>query len=755
MTFLLFGVLGFFIGAIAKIIVISIAILLLVVSVILFICRKIGRYSSLQIFLCLSAIIFSTLISLVYFNINAISFEEYYGQEHTITATVTDEIYDSGNLSAYKIKVETLDGKRNPHTAELKCYYNASFVVGDRFETTAIAGNTEEEYPTRYNTQLSSLSDGVFITYSSYDEGAVRLLDSKAPGISVIFSKINSYFSRILTSSISGEEGKLASAILLGNRDLLSDMTSRDFSRAGVSHILAISGLHMSILMGTFMMLLKKLRVKTKIIAVVMIFLSLSYLALTGFSVSATRSVIMLSIVYLSMLASVPSDPLTSLSVAGVIIVLISPGSILDAGFWMSFSATFGILSYMPAHKKFTDNLILSMPGFKSFLKIPMSILSVLASGVFAIIPLIIVMCIFIREMSVFSVLSSALLSLPTAFLIILSLIFIPLSKIPYVSYVIAQAIRAIAGFMLSYCAKISNVNGAMVSINYSFSYIFAAILVLALLFSLIFKFRNPFISLIPYIAALLIFVGAITTYEFSTKDTVKISYLNCSSTADMIVISNQRDAIICDIGNGSNKSFNIALNEVYNARATEIRAVMLTHYENSYPSSLYKLFSTIKVWELWLPTPQTEEDYNVMIPIVEKANRADVKVYTFTTDSTLSAFSFVNIELKLDKIARSKEEIVLLTVYGRKDRFTYASPAFNESNLLDDANRYFGKSDYVVFGNKGAKTHCTYSIPENTGISAIAFADNIRAANFEQSNNSADIQYFLVPEKIDFFFEK
>lgn len=753
MIFLLFSGIGFFIGMVTKVIVLISAITLFIVAITLFICKKTSCYSSLLIFLCLSAIIFSTLSSLIYFNVKALSYEKYFGQEHTITATVTDEIYDSGNLSAYKIRVETLDGKRNVHTAEIKCFYNSSFVVGDRFEITAIAENTEETYPTRYNTSLSRLADGIFITYTSYDESTLNIIDSQTPNLSVIFSKINLHLSKILTSSILGEEGRLASAILLGNRDLLSNITTRDFTRAGVSHILAISGLHMSILMGAFMMLLKKLRIKSKIIAVVMICLSLSYLALTGFSVSATRSVIMLSLVYLSMLASVPSDPITSLSIAGVIIILISPGSVIDAGFWMSFSATLGILSYMPAYNKFISNAICHVKRFKKPLGLVTSISSVFAASIFAIIPLMIVMCVFIRELSFFSVISSALLALPTALIIILSLVFIPFAKIPYVSYLIASAIRSTSGFMLNYCAKISSIQGAMFSTNYSFSYVFAAILGVALICSLIFKFKNIFISLLPYTAVLLIFVSTIAIYEFNTRDTVKISYLNCSSKADMVVVSNQREVIICDIGNGSNKSFNMAKNEVYNARCTEIRAVMLTHYENTYPSSLYKLFSTIKVWELWLPTPANEDDYNKMLPIIEKANLAGVKVYTYTTDSTLSAFSFVNIELQLDKISRSKEEIMLLTIYGRKDRFTYASPAFNESNLLEVANTYFIKSDYVVFGNKGAKTHCTYSIPDSTRISAIAFADDIRVANFEQY--APDINYFMVPEKIDFFFEK
>ena len=753
MLFLLFSTLGFFLGSVIKIIICVLSFTALAVFITLFICKKISNYSSIFIIICLLAIIFSLLSSLIFFNIRASSYEKYYGEEHTISATVTEEIYQSGNLSSYKINVESIDGEHNRHLSELTCYYNPAFEIGDKFELTVTAENTDEDYPTRYNSKLSRLFDGVFILYSSWDQSSLKITGSNTITPSVIFSHINAKLSKTLASAVSGEEGKLASAILHGNRDLLSNSTKRDFSRAGAARILAISGLHMSILMGALMYLCKKLGMKTRLIAIVMIIISLTYLGITGFSISATRSVIMLTIVYLSMLASVPSDPLTSLSIAGTVIVLISPGSVLDAGFWMSFSATLGILSYMPSYIKFKNNAIYHIKRFRTPINIGISFISAIATGIFAMIPLVIIMCVFIREVSIFSVLSSVILSLATSFILVLSLLLIPFAKIPYISYTLASAIRAIAGFMLSYCGKISDIEGAVFSLNYSFSNIFVIILGIALLCSLIFKFKNVFISLVPYFAFLLIFIGTITLYEFKVQDTVKVSYINASSKSDMIVISNGGEAIVCDIGNGSNKSFNLALNEVYASRATEISAVILTHYENTYPSSLQKLFSTQKVRQLWLPVPQNEADYYKMLPIIEKARLEDVALFTYDVGSTLSAFSFVNIDLQIDNISRSKEEIVLISIYGRRDRLTYASPAFNESSLNDIASFYFGRSDYVVFGNKGAKTFTDYSIPDGSRVRAIAFADDIRAAYFDTPD--FDVTYFTVPDKIDFYFEK
>ena len=752
--FLSFAVLGYFVSPATKVIIMAVSSILLVTAVVLVICRKLKNYSSLLIILSLIAIAGASLLSLLHFDIKAKSYQKYYGAEHTISATVIEERFDGGNLCGYLIEVDTVDGKRDTHKAVLECYYNAALEVGDKVTLLVNASFPESNSGARYNEHLSLLSDGIFITYESYDESASTILSKDIPSLKILFSSLNSRLSKILTYGIQDEEGKLASAILLGNRDLLSNSTIRDFSRAGVSHILAISGLHMSILMGALMMLLKKLHMRNRTVAIIMSALALFYLALTGFSISATRSVIMLTFVYLSMIANEQSDPLTSLSLAGVIIVLISPGSILDGGFWMSFSATLGILSFMPSFNKFANNAFYRLKDAAKWFKPIRAILSALAAGIFAIIPLIIVMCVFIKEMSWFSVISSAILSLPTSLIIILSLIFIPFAKVPYMSYILASSIKWFATLMISFCEKISDIEGVVFSLNYSFSHVFALIIGAGLLCALVFKSRNVFIALIPYVTAVALFAGAIFAYEINVRDAVKITYLNCSAKSDMLVLSNEREAIICDIGNGSNSAFNKAYDEVYNARATEIKSVILTHYENSYTSSLLKLFTKHKVRELWLPKPTNQEDYSKMLPIVDIASAEGVKVKVYDIGSDLTAFTYLNIQVDTDYIERSKEEIVLISINSRGERLTYASPAFNESDLFDIANQHFTKSDYIVFGNKGAKTKTTYSIPKDNRVKAIAFADDVNVAYFN-NQDGYDALCFLVPEKIDFYIEK
>ena len=92
------------------------------------------------------------------------------------------------------------------------------------------------------------------------------------------------------------ETGGLLGAILLGDRTYLSGQTSLDFSRIGISHVLALSGMHLAILILGIEKLLSLIGISKKARYIITIILTLAYVALTGFSVSVVRAGIMLII---------------------------------------------------------------------------------------------------------------------------------------------------------------------------------------------------------------------------------------------------------------------------------------------------------------------------------------------------------------------------------------------------------------------------------------------------------------------------
>ena len=152
----------------------------------------------------------------------------------------------------------------------------------------------------------------------------------------------------IINSQMAPGTQRFLCTILLGNSAYMESETRAYFSQAGISHILALSGLHISIIVGILFLLLKplcyvglhKLRIAIAIPAIV------AYLLVTGMMPSATRSVVMVLFVLVAHLLHRRNSSLNALLAAALFILAVSPGSIYDVGFQLSFAAVLAILVF-------------------------------------------------------------------------------------------------------------------------------------------------------------------------------------------------------------------------------------------------------------------------------------------------------------------------------------------------------------------------------------------------------------------------
>ncbi len=754
-TFLLFSVIGYFVPGSYKLLLLSIAIL---VAVVFFLLRFVLKRISPFVFLCavLSVLMSVTALSSSYlfFNVEAKAIEKYHNEYHSIEGLVISERYYGTNLSGFDVIVTEIDGKATYHKATLSCQYTSILNSGDKFEA-KVYGAAFESTSGSYNEKLAMHSDRIFIDYLSEDEFAVEIIDENVFHPKLFFKDLNKRISSVFRQKLDGQTADMCSAIFLGNRDALSNTVRRDFTRAGAAHILALSGMHMSIIMGFFMLVLKKLRIDRKIIAVILSVCAVFYLFLTGFQISAARSVIMLLCVYASWLLKQSPDPLTSLMISATALMLMFPGSVIDAAYWMSFAATLGILVYM---QPFTEHIrdLLSPYNIPNFLKRwVIRLTAFIATSIFAMVPLIIVLCIFIKQYSFYSIISSVVLSLPTAGIILISLLFIIFSNVGAISAFLANALTTLTEFMIGFCENLSDTENAVVSLNYPFILIIAAIIGIALMYSLIVDHRNMFISLIPYVVAIIIFVSAISLYIGSGRGGVNVTYINASSQTDMLVMTDSiGNAVICDVGGGSKSSYYLALDTLYSERATEIKSIVLTKYATIHSSSLYEMFTSEKVRELWVPYPETDDDYYKMMFVSELAERYGVEVRVYEYGERLYVFEHTTIVINNYYIDRSVRPISLVSVTTRNDRLTYCSPAFNECDATDDIYAEFCKSEFIVFGDAGPKSKTYYSIPPNDVTEVVAFSDDIRVSYFKE-NGTNNAKYYKVSDVCRFRLEE
>lgn len=145
------------------------------------------------------------------------------------------------------------------------------------------------------------------------------------------------------------EEQDLAvvSAMALGDKDQLDSETKKTYSVSGASHILAVSGVHISIIFQFFILLMGGKR-HSRIPLVLSISAIWIYVVFIGMPASAVRAAMMLSLYCFALLARRGCMPLHSLAFAYVIMLFLNPLNLYDIGFQMSFLAVASILLFYP-----------------------------------------------------------------------------------------------------------------------------------------------------------------------------------------------------------------------------------------------------------------------------------------------------------------------------------------------------------------------------------------------------------------------
>ena len=157
------------------------------------------------------------------------------------------------------------------------------------------------------------------------------------------------YESDALFWKLLGEKnGATASAMVLGLKKGMDSEVKALYQGAGISHLLAISGLHLSLIGAGLFGLLKKVRLPAVLSAGISALILIAYAQLTGMGVSTRRAFVMFLLFLAAGLLKRTPDLPTSLAVAALFLLVPKPQRILDAGFQLSFSAVIGIAVMIP-----------------------------------------------------------------------------------------------------------------------------------------------------------------------------------------------------------------------------------------------------------------------------------------------------------------------------------------------------------------------------------------------------------------------
>ena len=170
---------------------------------------------------------------------------------------------------------------------------------------------------------------------------------------------------RHIADRIGGAEGEIAAALITGVRAGIPERVNDALRVAGLYHIVSISGLHMALVAGTVMVVLRSLfalmpgfamrHPVKKYAAAVALVATAGYLVVSGSEVAAERSFIMLAVMLVAVLFDRAAITMRNLALSAIIIILVSPHEVVGPSFQMSFAATAALVATYASWAQFAE----------------------------------------------------------------------------------------------------------------------------------------------------------------------------------------------------------------------------------------------------------------------------------------------------------------------------------------------------------------------------------------------------------------
>ena len=182
-------------------------------------------------------------------------------------------------------------------------------------------------------------------TYSKYHEGLYR---------------IRRQMEQVFDQTMSEKDASIMKAMILGNKAELDKESKQLYQRSGISHILAISGLHISLIGMGLYKLLRRVRIPAVLAAAFAVVVMIMYGDMVGSSASAFRAIFMFALKMGAEVLHRTYDMLTALAMAAVGILLEQPLYIYHAGFLLSFGAIVGLGCMLEVMKTDTKQMLVN-----------------------------------------------------------------------------------------------------------------------------------------------------------------------------------------------------------------------------------------------------------------------------------------------------------------------------------------------------------------------------------------------------------
>ncbi len=556
---------------------------------------------------------------------------------------VVIEVSNFPQKSDYGVRVEgklIQDGGRNFRVLTYMSDAYAALEPGDRVEVNAdladagiIRGEESDYY----------YAKGIHLRASLH--GEVTVTKPETISIKYLPQYLAEALKRGIASALPEESAALTQAVVTGDRSDLDDAFYSDLQRCGLAHTVAVSGMHLSFLVGLLNLLLRRGRRA----AVVSIFVVVLFTLMAGATPSVVRAAVMQILLLLAPLLGREYDAPTALSAALLLLLLQNPYAVASISLHLSFGAVTGILLVSGRMRDWLCNKLHAEPdGERSFQNALRRMLRLLIGGISvslgAMLFTLPLTALHFRSMSLLSPLTNVVALWAVEPIFAFGLIGGAVALLlPAVGSVVA--LPALLGsrflaFIAPGLAKVPFVSIPVLSFYLAAWLIFAyALLALNLLWKGKGK-RRPVLSAVLCIGAL---AGVIwfNAFTYSNGD-MAVSVLNVGQGQSVLIRAGDCYAMV-DCGSSSKSDpGDIAADFLESIGHRRLDFLILTHYHDDHACGIPQLLRRVEVDVLLVP--DVEEEDELREEILSEAEAAGVQVRFVQSNTVLQVKEDISI---------------------------------------------------------------------------------------------------------------
>ncbi len=553
---------------------------------------------------------------------------------------------------------------------------------------------------------------------------------------SKMINNVQNSINKNLKSILNEQEANLCIGILIGDRTEISEEIEENFKNSNLTHMLAVSGSHITYIINSLAILLGK--TNKKISKIITILFLIFFMILTGFTASVLRASFMGIIVLISSLLFRKSDTINNLSISSFLILLINPFTIWDIGFILSYFGTLGIVLFSNKIIKYIEKIKSNLNKLNNNIakiilrvinkKIFIYLFSTLVITVSANILIIPIMAYSFSTISytfwISNVLAGPIMEIVTilGFIVyIISIVFYPL----------AQILGFLLNFLLSLLIKIAEISSIIPgATNYIKTpsiiscFLYFAFIIIILKRRIVIIYAKKLLRRVKKSRSLRKSIIILTTIVIIINifiidhNKLKIFFIDVGQGDSTLIQTTKNKNILIDGGGSEFGDYdvgkNILLPYLLDRKVNTIDYMIISHFDSDHVKGLFIILKELKVKNVIISKQGKDSaNFQEFLKIIanKKLNIIVVKKgdYIKIDEDTYIEILYPDEDLIQDNILNNNSIVCKVESNGLKMLFTGDIEQVAENsiyNIYKDTNRL--KADILKVSHHGSKTSST-----------------------------------------------